>query len=1018
MSAGTFTSLSGAGAMATPPLATVLSIDASPAAADIPEPDESAVRPAAPAAAPEPVRVAEQTTAWAFAEEHLGDGMRWQELWTLNHDQPQPDGQRWRDPEDDLAAGWLMRVPADVALAVAPSETPPSPPAPPTSPAAIDLEVEVASGDHFWSLAEARLTDTWGRPVTDDEVRAYWQVLVDANRDRLAAPHDPNLIYPGQTLTTPDPGPDPTNSALAPPAAPTPTEVPVAEAPPAPAPAPVPSPDEPAPDQEVAPETTASEREEPSDASGPVTPERPAPTTGDAPSTEDGSTQRPAGESPAPTGAPRPPESAAGGTPPEPSPSSTSTTTSTERAVDVPTQDPTPVASTAAEGESESTAPVGPVLGVAGTALAVAVLRALRRRRRRRAAQLPVGVVPPAPPRSSRPVAEEVLAADEDQADRLDAALANLCSGLNPRGGETCAQPQVVQVTGHRVEVMLDRPDPSPPPPWRPEASGRVWVLDDATELQVPDAMSPLPALVTIGADEADLLIDIEAFGVVTITGDPENCWAMARSMVTEMAAKAEGTIGIELVGALEDHLAGLDGVRRVGSWDDVDTGVIAGSARMLDAGRWPHTFAARASGRVFDGWVPAVWVTTPSDSPHYLDAVEQVGTRPGAGSAIVIAAGETDTAIGHGIRIIVAADGTFRVPELGLSGQAQLLEVEAATQVLDLLDDAAHTAVAQTFEFPVPGDDVDAETGEEIIVQWPDDTWATHGHQEVLDWPDGGINGNTDSAAADTDNTGVPVSSRLSPAVDRYEDPPWSVLVRVCGEIAVEGGKSVLTGPEAAVATFVALHRQADIDQIRDAIWGGRDVTRKRVRNVVANVRRALGEHLYYPIESRLAVGERCLTDLEVIRRRLAYAHHQSDLTARADTLRGGLEWVTGRVCSYPSTARRAWTWIDLDNWIPTIESTVGAVAHDLAALYLDLGDAAGVTWAAARGIDATGPREQLTVLLVRGYALAGDAPAAAAALRAYERHMDDLGGTEHSEELLELLDRYLPARPGRAAS
>jgi hypothetical protein len=92
--------------------------------------------------------------------------------------------------------------------------------------------------------------------------------------------------------------------------------------------------------------------------------------------------------------------------------------------------------------------------------------------------------------------------------------------------------------------------------------------------------------------------------------------------------------------------------------------------------------------------------------------------------------------------------------------------------------------------------------------------------------------------------------------------------------------------------------------------------------------------------------------------------------------------------------------------------------VAHDLAALYLDIGDAAGATCAAARGIDATGPREQLTVLLVRGYALAGDAPAAAAALRAYERHMDDLGGTEHSEELLELLDRYLPARRGRAAS
>jgi hypothetical protein len=55
--------------------------------------------------------------------------------------------------------------------------------------------------------------------------------------------------------------------------------------------------------------------------------------------------------------------------------------------------------------------------------------------------------------------------------------------------------------------------------------------------------------------------------------------------------------------------------------------------------------------------------------------------------------------------------------------------------------------------------------------------------------------------------------------------------------------------------------------------------------------------------------------------------------------------------------------------------------------------------------------------VLLVRGYALAGDDPAAAAALRTYERYVEDLGGADHSEELLELLDRYLPAGRARAS-
>ena len=55
--------------------------------------------------------------------------------------------------------------------------------------------------------------------------------------------------------------------------------------------------------------------------------------------------------------------------------------------------------------------------------------------------------------------------------------------------------------------------------------------------------------------------------------------------------------------------------------------------------------------------------------------------------------------------------------------------------------------------------------------------------------------------------------------------------------------------------------------------------------------------------------------------------------------------------------------------------------------------------------------------MLLVRGYVLAGDDPAAAAALRAYERYMEDLGGADHSGELLELLDRYLPAGRARAS-
>jgi hypothetical protein len=554
-------------------------------------------------------------------------------------------------------------------------------------------------------------------------------------------------------------------------------------------------------------------------------------------------------------------------------------------------------------------------------------------------------------------VRELLAEADEDCVDRLDAALASLAAGLRPRGGD-CVMPRLVQVTGDRIEVLLDRPEPGPPAPWRPEASGLIWVLDADVEVPPPPAATPpLPALVTIGAGDADILLDLEAFGVVSLVGDPESCWALARSMVTELSARAEGTLGVEVVGAdLANRMAELGGVRVVASWDHVDTGSIEGTTRMLDAGRWPHTFAARASGRGYDAWAPSVWLTAHNDNPRYHSALAQVASRPGSGSAIVVAGNNP----GYGLRIVLGADGTFHIPDLGLRGTAQRLDAEAVDHLVEALDDAEQS-VAETLAFPV--------------------------------------------------------SRTVGPARSHYEDPPFEVVARVCGEIHVQGGSEKLPPRESAVVTYVALNGTVDVDQIRDAVWGGVDVSRKRVQNVISLVRRSLGDTIRFVDEGRLGPTPALTTDLDLIRRRLAYARHQDDPLARAHTLHGALTWVTGKVCTYPSVARRSWTWIDLDNWIPHVESVVGTAACELAATCLELGDAQGVAWAARRGIEATGPREQLTLLLVRGYELAGDEPAAAAALRSYEAHMDELGLTDHSEALLAAVERHLPARHRRAA-
>ena len=70
--------------------------------------------------------------AWQLATTYLGDGMRWREIWDLNHDQPQPDGTQWTDPQLILP-GWQLTLPASAAAPPPTSAPAPAPAAPRTT---------------------------------------------------------------------------------------------------------------------------------------------------------------------------------------------------------------------------------------------------------------------------------------------------------------------------------------------------------------------------------------------------------------------------------------------------------------------------------------------------------------------------------------------------------------------------------------------------------------------------------------------------------------------------------------------------------------------------------------------------------------------------------------------------------------------------------------------------------------------------------------------------------------------
>lgn len=61
-------------------------------------------------------------------------------------------------------------------------------------------EITVQPGDSFWRLAKRHETERLGRKPTAAEIVRYWQLLIALNRDRLLAPDDVDLLFPGQVL--------------------------------------------------------------------------------------------------------------------------------------------------------------------------------------------------------------------------------------------------------------------------------------------------------------------------------------------------------------------------------------------------------------------------------------------------------------------------------------------------------------------------------------------------------------------------------------------------------------------------------------------------------------------------------------------------------------------------------------------------------------------------------------------------------------------------------------------------
>jgi hypothetical protein len=61
----------------------------------------------------------------------------------------------------------------------------------------------IQRGEHLWYVAETVLATRRDHHPSTEETARYWRALVQANRDRLVDPENPDLVFTGQELVLP-----------------------------------------------------------------------------------------------------------------------------------------------------------------------------------------------------------------------------------------------------------------------------------------------------------------------------------------------------------------------------------------------------------------------------------------------------------------------------------------------------------------------------------------------------------------------------------------------------------------------------------------------------------------------------------------------------------------------------------------------------------------------------------------------------------------------------------------------
>ncbi|MEZ5409608.1 MAG: LysM peptidoglycan-binding domain-containing protein [Acidimicrobiales bacterium] len=698
-------------------------------------------------------------------------------------------------------------------------------------------------------------------------------------------------------------------------------------------------------------------------------------------------------------------------------------------------------------------------LGVGGALLAAGSLDLVRRRRRYRMAHRRPGRVPTSPGPELDPIEQAInRQADLAAARWLDAALASLAA-RPVWDGEDVAQPVLFRLGADQLEVSFSRPDPiAAPLPWVSPDGGFTWQLDRAVapaDLPSAGADHPVPALVTVGEG---VLVNLEAIGVLALSGIDDGPRDLLRSIVHELASSSSaGTIDIRTTSAVEGagsyrlvrqaEPAAL--VEELVPWlDDVADRLAMRPATSAYAHR------VAGDGEPFSPVVIVADWTAREELEPLLDRARARRLPLAVVLADPVADDEHRVEIDNGSGRLVPWDLPVRTQglsapaarDLGLllanaaaaGDEPLLLGLRLSASVTDLRQRLAalagpppHTPVPTAAPWPgrptpdpEPGPAEPAVgTGHADAAAVPAEPAFETGHADAAAVPAEPAleTGHVDPAAVPID-PGEPALGPEPPApveVPTAEEPPVvagddhrrpdgaevgaaarasTLTMRVLGPVDVVGLDTELTSQQLSLLCYLACNGPTNRATLIDALWDGQVISQSRFPNLLAELRARIGRHHFPEARDGRYQLAGVTTDLDQFERAFQLANRQ-DPAAAAATLGTVMDLVRGVPLTVPSS--RYWTWVgDQTHFAARVEAMVADAAARLARIELDRGLLESAQRACEQGLLASPTDETLVVTLTEVYMAAGKPAQARRVVEAWEDKVSRLDCGEPSNE------------------